>query len=107
MKTNWMRFDRFRTDVLWFFFKHSPRCPVSVKALNLFESDFGTTSLDKGDVHESYLVNVLEEKNISHHLTESYGIKHESPQVLLISKGNCIHHASHERISYAALLKSL
>jgi len=72
-------------------FKHSPRCPLSSLALSRFESTFRAM--------DYYLIDVVSQRDLSQNIAATLGIMHESPQVLLLSKKQCIHHESHLSIS--------
>lgn len=49
------------------------------------------------------LVRVIEERAVSLALAERLGVRHESPQVLLIRDGRVDWHDSHHRITAPAL----
>jgi bacillithiol system protein YtxJ len=72
-------------------FKHSPRCPISSLALSRFEGTFQTM--------DYYLIDVVSQRELSQNVAASLGVMHESPQLLLLSKKQCIHHSSHLGIS--------
>jgi len=80
-------------------FKHSPRCSLSVLALSRFQNSF----------HEFdfYLIDVVSHRSISQFVAEKLGVVHESPQLLVIAKNQCIHHASHLNISSADARQAL
>lgn len=70
-------------------FKHSPMCPISRMAF------FRMKEVDM----EAGLVNVLGDREISRAIEADYGVKHESPQVLLIKDGESVHDESHGKIT--------
>ena len=74
-------------------FKHSNRCGVSRMALSAFEKDFV-----ENDATNIYLIDVVSKRQVSNHIENISGIRHESPQVLLLSKKEVIYHASHSNI---------
>lgn len=76
------------------FFKHSPRCIISIRALSRFEEVWAKTQHNI----PLYLINVLENRNVSNWLADKYRVTHESPQVLLVKNGICIHHNSHTAV---------
>lgn len=45
-----------------------------------------------------YYLDVIKNRNISNEVASKYGIRHESPQVLLIKDGVCTYSASHMEI---------
>ena len=76
-------------------FKHSTRCSISATALNRFERHYKVGTI------EPYFLDLLAYRDISDALAERFGVEHQSPQVLLISNGECIYTASHFEIDYA------
>lgn len=84
-------------------FKHSTRCPVSSMALDRLERNWDEEEMQ---TVSPYFLDLLSYRNISNQIAESFGIAHESPQVLLIDNGKCVYNASHMGISYDALKKA-
>ncbi|HNI43598.1 MAG TPA: bacillithiol system redox-active protein YtxJ [Chitinophagales bacterium] len=76
-------------------FKHSTRCSISTTAKARLER---TWQLAPHHVHTYYL-DLLNHRPISNHIVETFGVQHESPQVLLIIKGECVYDESHNAIS--------
>ena len=74
-------------------FKHSTRCSISSMAINRFERNYNIVG-----VHPFYL-DLIAYRSISNQLAEEFGVLHQSPQLLLIQKGNCTYHASHNSIN--------
>ena len=80
-------------------FKNSPFCTISRAARNEFER-----FAEKCDeTVELYMVDVISGRDISNKITEKTGIKHESPQAILLQNGMVAWHASHMMITYEAL----
>ena len=75
------------------FFKHSTRCSISVMALNRFEREW-----DDFDF-KAYLLDLLNYRDVSNAIADVFEVEHQSPQVLLIIKGICVFHQSHNAIS--------
>lgn len=74
-------------------FKHSTRCSVSFSAKRYFESAW------KGvENEELYLLDLISYRSISNEIEQTFGVRHESPQVLVIKNGECLYHASHGAI---------
>jgi bacillithiol system protein YtxJ len=77
--------------------KHSTRCSIS---------DVAKARLDREDnlngVDFIYL-DLIKHRDISNALAEKYNVHHESPQVLLIYKGECVYDESHIGISMAEI----
>lgn len=85
-------------------FKHSTRCNISSAALNRLESAW--TPADPGTTSVHYL-DLLKYRSLSNAVAERYGIEHESPQVLVIREGRCVHVSSHFGITYADTVAAL
>ena len=84
-------------------YKHSHRCSTGMLALSRIERDWGVMQ----DVVTPYMVNVIHERPISQKIAELLGIRHESPQVLLIRDGKCVYHESHLSISLSEAKQTL
>ena len=71
--------------------KHSTTCPISSLAKYRLEKqwDFAEGSM------ETYYLDLLRYRDVSNFIAESFGVRHESPQVLVIKDGTCVHDASH------------
>lgn len=74
-------------------FKHSTRCSISSAALARFERSWNETFGIK-----PYYLDLLAHRDISNALASTYQIEHQSPQVLVIHKGQCVYDASHMSI---------
>ena len=74
-------------------FKHSTRCSISRMALRQFENEFDL----EGKVIP-YFLDLLNYRTISNEIASKFEVEHQSPQLLLISKGKCIYDASHSDI---------
>lgn len=61
--------------------KHSTRCPVSSAALEEYEEYLAGDAKDGIDYA---LVKVIESRPVSDRIAEDLGVKHESPQIILI-----------------------
>lgn len=78
-----------------FVFKHSTSCPVSAEAYEQFKS-----YLQNGNVECDYtLVHVIESRPVSSRIAETLGVKHQSPQAILVKNGDVVWHDSHWRIT--------
>lgn len=78
-------------------FKHSVTCPIS---LDVYES----IGAFPGDVN---LVVVQRARPISNEIAERTGVRHESPQALVIRNGEVVYHASHYDITAEDISKHL
>lgn len=80
-------------------FKHSRRCSISAMAFNRFTRKW---KYDE-EKFPIYYLDVIGQRNISNEVANKYGIRHESPQILLIKNGVCDYNASHMGISPSEL----
>lgn len=74
-------------------FKHSTRCSISNMALHRLEKATPPANAN------FYYLDLLNNRNISNQIAEVFQVHHESPQVLLIHKGNCVYDESHSGIN--------
>ncbi|AJY76425.1 bacillithiol system redox-active protein YtxJ [Paenibacillus beijingensis] len=85
-------------------FKHSTRCSVSAEAHEAWSKWLN----DSQELPvENVLVRVVEERPVSNAIEESTGVKHASPQAILIADGEVKWHTSHWNITYASLEEHL
>jgi bacillithiol system protein YtxJ len=85
-------------------FKHSTGCGSSKMSLSRFEKswkDKETSNL------LPYFLDLLAYREVSNKIAEEFGVRHESPQLLLIKEGKCIYNASHHFLDYEELLKHI
>jgi bacillithiol system protein YtxJ len=78
-------------------FKHSTRCSISSTALSRFERHWNDA---KAGTLQPYMLDLLSHRAISSMIADVFGVEHQSPQVLVIVEGQCVHHASHYDISF-------
>jgi bacillithiol system protein YtxJ len=83
-------------------FKHSTRCSISLFAKKNLESSWSDDAN-----FPTYYLDLLEHRDVSDKLSETFEVQHQSPQVLLIKGGECIYNASHDRISSEAILQAV
>lgn len=81
-------------------FKHSTRCPVSSYAHREF-LEYAAGAPDRGV--ECAMVLVVEDRPVSLELAERLGVRHASPQAILIRDGRAVWDESHEGITAEAL----
>jgi bacillithiol system protein YtxJ len=79
-------------------FKHSTRCSISRMALKLTTSQW-----DLPATVRPLLLDLLAHRDVSLDISETLNIHHESPQMLVIRDGKCIHHANHHHIDPTAV----
>ncbi len=85
-------------------FKHSTSCSISNVALKRFEKNYDKKI--EGKAH-FYLLDILNHRDISNEISQMYGVKHESPQMLIIQSGICTIHESHFDISFNNVIVQL
>lgn len=85
-------------------FKHSTRCSISDAALNRLERRWDAARA--GNL-VPYFLDLIAYRTVSNQIAEDFGVRHESPQVLLIHQGRCIYHASHFDIHFDELVAYL
>jgi bacillithiol system protein YtxJ len=73
-------------------FKHSTRCSISSMALARLERSQAQTNATY------FLLDLIQHRNISNAIAETFQVFHESPQVLVIKNGECIYDESHGSI---------
>lgn len=78
-------------------FKHSATCPISSMAHR--EIDRLTEASDP----PVYRIVVQRARQVSSACAEQTGIRHESPQALVVRDGEVVWHASHHRVRAAAI----
>jgi len=78
-------------------FKHSTRCSVSGMARRNIE--FESSLLPEN--MPTYFLDLIKYRDLSNLIAETWNVRHESPQILLIHHKQCIYHASHNEISLA------
>jgi bacillithiol system protein YtxJ len=84
--------ERSRSEPVWIF-KHSLTCPTSAAALEEYRAFAGEAGA-KGHA----LIEVQTSRRLSDELARRTGIRHESPQAMLLRDGKAVWHASHWRI---------
>ena len=84
-------------------FKHSDSCGVSAEALD----ELLTHLADKRRDARYAMVTVQTHRDVSNAISSRLGIRHETPQALVVHDGRVVWSASHFRVSAAALDKAL
>ena len=80
-------------------FKHSYTCGVSAEALDELVAHVNER---RRDVHYA-VVTVQTHRDISNAVARKLGVRHETPQALLIQDGRVVWSASHFRVTAAAV----
>ncbi|SMB94788.1 general stress protein [Hymenobacter roseosalivarius DSM 11622] len=73
-------------------FKHSTTCSISAAAKGKLERQWADAGLSDVKI---YYLDLLRFRPISGAIAEKFGVRHESPQLLLIQDGECSYNASH------------
>lgn len=73
-------------------YKHSTRCGTSSLIRNRLERATVPAAMD------FYFLDLIAYRSLSDKIANSFGVRHESPQVLLIQNGECVYHQSHGAI---------
>lgn len=84
-------------------FKHSTTCFISERAWQEVQ-DFIQESSDEVLV---VMIKVIESRPVCSQVTEDLGVKHQSPQVLLLSNRKILWHASHQSVTQNNIKKAL
>ena len=78
-------------------FKHSLTCPISAAA-------YDEMSAFDGEVN---LIEVQRNRELSREIENRLGVVHESPQIIVLWRGQVVWNASHFRITAAAVAQAL
>jgi len=73
-------------------FKHSTSCNISATAKGRLERQWNDANLENVT---PYYLDLLLYRPISQQVASTFGVEHESPQLLLIRDGKCQYDASH------------
>ena len=83
-------------------FKHSPTCGISAQAFDELEM------LQQDDsLLDVVVVDVFSGRDLSRAVAAKFGIRHESPQALLMTGGTVRWHASHHRVTADAIRRAV
>ena len=74
-------------------FKHSTRCSISSVAKGRLEKGTPPANID------FYFLDLIAHRGLSDAVARAFNVYHESPQVLLISNGECVYDESHMSIT--------
>ncbi|MEK7136577.1 MAG: bacillithiol system redox-active protein YtxJ [Patescibacteria group bacterium] len=84
-------------------FKHSPSCGASARIFAMFSS----ADINRTITVPIYLVDVMADREMAKQIAEETGIKHESPQVLVLAQGVVVYDVDHDQINLADIEKHL
>ncbi len=80
------------------FFKHSPTCPVSWMA----HREVMRLRAEQPEL-PIYLISVRRRRDVARLIEERTGVRHESPQVLVLRHGKAVASASHDDVTVSAI----
>ena len=84
-------------------FKHSTRCSLSSMAKSRLERGW---NINDNDI-EMYYLDLLNYRNISNKIASDFNVEHQSPQLIVLSQGDVLYHASHGEIDAGILKESI
>lgn len=85
------------------FYKHSYRCSTA-----LFTKNSLDTGIEEvGKYADMYLIDVVDMREISMYIAEKTGVKHESPQLILLQNGQPFWHTSHGEVQLENLVDAM
>ena len=85
-------------------FKHSTRCGISRMVLNNFERNY---DLPENSEVKLYFLDLIANRNISNEVASRFGIRHESPQMIILRDREVVHHSSHQSIEVETIKEHL
>lgn len=85
-------------------FKHSLICPTSSRAFGVFRDFVEEAAPDGADYR---LIEIQRQRSLSREVEARTGVKHESPQALVLRRGEVTWHESHLDITRKALESAL
>jgi bacillithiol system protein YtxJ len=83
-------------------YKHSDSCPISAMSLRELE--------DIGAAHPGlpvYVLDVHAQRPLARYVAERLGVRHESPQVILLREGEAQWHTSHYGVTARAVSRAV
>jgi len=83
-------------------YKHSRTCGISRMVLNMF-----TESYDMDLDIDLYFLTIQSHRDVSNTIQDKFGVRHESPQLLVVKNGEVVFHTSHGAISDTDFTKYL
>ena len=95
-------FERLLVEPLVIIFKHSTMCGISAGAHDEIQR-----FLTENPEQQVYKVEVIESRRVSDYVEEKTGVRHASPQVLVLRRGEVVWHASHAGVTAEAIATTL
>jgi bacillithiol system protein YtxJ len=83
-------------------FKHSTSCSISRTALDRLERNW-----KEDEMHDTtaYYLDLRSHREVSNQVADTFGVEHQSPQVLIIKDGESVYDSSHFDIDYNSIRK--
>lgn len=79
-------------------YKHSISCPISSMSKYRLEKSTAPEDID------FYYLDLITYRAVSNKIANDFGVRHESPQVLLIKDGKTVYHESHNKINMDSIV---
>lgn len=76
-------------------FKHSTRCGISSMVMNRFKKAYDLSE-NQADL---YYLDLISFRAVSNAIADTFGVRHESPQLLIVKQGTVVKHDSHSGIN--------
>ena len=95
-------FERLLIAPLVIIFKHSTMCGISAGAHDQIER-----FLAENPEQAIYKVEVIESRQVSDYVEEKTGVRHASPQLLVLRSGEVVWHVSHAGVTAEAIATTL
>jgi bacillithiol system protein YtxJ len=77
-----------------FLFKHSTRCPISASRWRVLQE-----YAERESRADFWKLLVVEDRLVSMHVADQTGVRHQSPQAILLHRGKPVWDESHYRIT--------
>jgi len=87
-------------------FKHSYTCGISAEALDELRAHLGGQTTGPAPVRYA-MVTVQTHRDVSNAIAARLGVRHETPQAILVHGGRAVWSASHFRVNATELTKAL
>ena len=90
-------------------FKHSYTCGISAEALDELLAHLADAAARKSDAAalRYAVVTVQTDRDVSNAVTSKLGVRHETPQALLVRDGRVVWSASHFRVTADAVTRAI
>lgn len=86
--------DAALSEELAVIYKHSRVCPSSAKAINEIRA-----FAERNPGVPVYQIDVIRSRSLARQLAEDLGVRHQSPQAIVLRRGSPIAHGSHHEVT--------